>query len=172
MSPYTLEDAKKAWGRAYDGLSREEVNRRIRGFATLLRGIAHSGSVSPEEFADALGIDAAEAREIFSELAAAGMQLDADGNIAGAALTATKTPHAMRVRGRELYAWCALDTLFLPGLLGASAEVDSSCPVSGEKIHLSVSATGVSSHSPADAVLSVVLPGESSGAQTGPASPT
>ena len=172
MSPYTLDEAKQAWGSAYEGLSQEEVNRRVRGFATLVRGIAHSGAISPGEFADSLGLEPAEANELLSAFVAVGMELDGDGNIAGAALTTTKTPHAMRFDGHNLYAWCALDTLFIPGLLEVTAEVESVCPVSGGEIHLTVSETGVLSQSHPDAVISVVLPGVSPRVQTGPASPT
>jgi alkylmercury lyase len=73
--------------------------------------------------------------------------------------------------GRRFYAWCALDTLFIPGLVGKPAEVSSHCPVSGAEIRLSVALQGVVEYEPSDAVLSVFLPG-ASGLLTGPASPT
>jgi len=51
-----------------------------------------------------------------------GMESGDSGNIVGAALTTRETPHKVRLSGRDLYAWCALDTLFIPGLLGEDAE--------------------------------------------------
>ncbi len=75
--------------------------------------------------------------------------------------------------GKELYAWCSLDTLFIPGLLGEDAEISSTCPVSGDPIRLRVTPAGVQNFSPPDAVVSIVLPnvGQES-IRTGPASPT
>jgi alkylmercury lyase len=63
-------------------------------------------------------------------------------------------PHRLTVAGRTLYAWCAYDTLFLPELLGATAEVESHCPVTGESITLTVSGTEVSNPQPTGTVLS------------------
>jgi alkylmercury lyase len=63
-------------------------------------------------------------------------------------------PHRLTVAGRTLYAWCAFDTLFLPELLGATAEVESRCPTTGEQITLTVSGTEVSNLRPEATVLS------------------
>ena len=88
-------------------------------------------------------------------------------------LTTTKTPHALSLEGRTLYAWCALDTLFIPGLLDQVAEVESTCPTSGTRVRLIVTPEGVTSVDPTHAVLSVVLPaGDDSDAGIGLASPT
>jgi alkylmercury lyase len=63
-------------------------------------------------------------------------------------------PHRLSVGGRALYAWCAFDTLFLPELLGANAEVESHCPTTGESITLTVIGTQVREVRPAETVLS------------------
>ena len=171
MSRSTLEEAKRAWSQGSEGLSEEEVGRQALGFGAIVRGIAERGAVSPDEFAKELGLEPAAARELFEGFARAGVELDEAGNISGAALTTTKTPHEVQMSGRTFYAWCALDTLFIPGLVGEPAEVISRCPVSGAEIRLSVSPQGVVEHSPREAALSVFLPGASS-LLTGPASPT
>jgi alkylmercury lyase len=171
-----LERAKSAWARTYGGLEQEVVDRRVRGFSAVVRGIARVGAVSPEAFATDCGVDLAEAQELFAWLQTQGAEFDEGGNIVGAALSTRPTPHAVRIPGREaLYAWCALDTLFIPGLLGEAATIESSCAASGEAIRLSVSPSGPSrivEHSPEDIVLSVVLPASSGAPRTGPASPT
>jgi alkylmercury lyase len=167
-----LERARQAWGRAYEGLSQEEIDRRVRGFTTIVRGIARDGVVKPSSLAAEMDIDADEARQIFSGLQLMGMEVDSAGDIVGAAVTTRPTPHTLRIAGRApLFAWCALDTLFLPGLIGEPALVESSCPTSGEAISLSVSPSGVTDCSPEKAVLTVFLP-DSSERRTGPASPT
>ena len=169
----SVDDAKRAWARSYDGLGQEEIDQRVLGFAALVHGIAGHGTVSPEEFGMELGIDTSRAKEVFEGLSTIGVQVDQSGNVVGAALTALETPHRIEVAGKELYAWCALDTLFIPGLLGESAEVESKCPVSGETVRLRVTPEGVQEFGPTEAVISVVLPGiGGSPMQIGPASPT
>jgi alkylmercury lyase len=63
-------------------------------------------------------------------------------------------PHRLIVNSQTLYAWCAWDTLFLPELLGATAEVESRCPTTGRRITLTVDRTRVRSQDPAETVLS------------------
>jgi alkylmercury lyase len=137
----------------------------------MIRAIAEEGVVSFERFAELTGLDGETAKALFAGLSAGGMQTDESGNILGAALTARETPHRVRVAGKDLYAWCALDTLFIPGLLGETADIESCCPDSGEAIRLTVSPERVEACEPAGAWLSVVLPGRSS-RQIGPTSPT
>jgi alkylmercury lyase len=63
-------------------------------------------------------------------------------------------PHRLSVGGRTLYAWCAYDTLFLPELLGARAEVQSHCPTTGAPITLTVVGTEVREVHPPQTLLS------------------
>ncbi len=173
MSRTALEDAKAAWARAYEGLTREEIDQRVMGFSALVRGIADAGAVTPDEFSRTTSLDPARATELFSSLAAFGVECDEQGRIVGAALTTKPTPHVIRIAGKQLFAWCALDTLFIPGLVGKVGEVESTCPASQAPVRLTVTPKGVQTVDPPDAVLSVVLPGVgSSGSTTGPASPT
>lgn len=66
--------------------------------------------------------------------------------------------HTIEVEGRRLFAWCAWDTLFLPGILGAEARVESECPVTRETISLIVGPDGVGETSHRQAVVSFLLP--------------
>lgn len=58
-------------------------------------------------------------------------------------LTLRRTAHAFEVAGQRLHTWCAWDTLFLPALLGATARVRSTCPVTGRAIELTVAPDGI-----------------------------
>jgi alkylmercury lyase len=75
-------------------------------------------------------------------------------------LTIVPTRHRLRIGERDLYAWCAWDTLFLPALLGARAEVHSSCRASGLPVRLTVGAGAIDAASAATLALSFVLPAE------------
>ena len=171
MTTSTLDEAKRAWASAYAGLSQNEIDVRVRGFTEIVRAIATEGTLSPDAFAAKMGFEVSKATELFWGLEALGMQFDNAGNIVGAALTTAETPHRVRFDGKQLFAWCALDTLFIPGLLGKTLAVESNCPISGEAVKLSVSPNRIESVEPDGVWLSVFLPGGSSG-QTGPESPT
>jgi alkylmercury lyase len=68
--------------------------------------------------------------------------------IAFSGLSLTRTAHRFTIAGRQLYTWCAWDTLFLPAMLGRSAKVESSCPVTGSHVRLTVDPDGVREHDP------------------------
>ena len=88
-----------------------------------------------------------------------GVQRNADGAVTAFwGLTLSKTKHRFRVDGRELHTWCAWDTLFLPPLLGATAEVESACPMTGKRIALRISPRGIEAAEPESVVLSFMTP--------------
>ena len=76
----------------------------------------------------------------------------------GLALARLVPTHRLEVEGRELFAWCAWDTLFIPGLLGAVARVESTCPTTGHTIWLTVSPEGIVEASHPSAVVSFLTP--------------
>jgi alkylmercury lyase len=92
----------------------------------------------------------------------ADLEVDQSGNVVGWGLTLIPTLHRFQVNGHTFYTWCALDALTYPALLGLSARVESSCPVSGAPVTLSVTPTGVHDLAPASAVVSVVIPEQGS----------
>ena len=74
----------------------------------------------------------------------------------GFGLTLVPTPHAYEANGRKLYAWCAVDALLFPVMLGHTAQIESRDPVTGEKIQVTVSPDGVQNVEPESAVVSWV----------------
>ncbi len=168
-----FETALHAWESSSGASTKEEARRRAKAYTFLLRRIAEGYPASADELALELGITSRDASEVFRGLQASGMEFDEDGHLTGAALTARKTPHRISFTGKELFAWCALDALFIPGLLDEVAEVRSPCAASGDEIRLRVGPRGVETFEPSGAVISVVLPGLGcSPGETGPASPT
>ncbi len=67
-------------------------------------------------------------------------------------------PHRFQVDGRTLYTWCAWDSVFIPGILGKTAHVESTDPLTREKISLVVEPEGVKELEPADTVVSFLAP--------------
>lgn len=70
-------------------------------------------------------------------------------------------PHRFIVEGCTLYTWCAWDSLFIPGILGKTARVESVCPVTKGQITLEVAPDGVKQIDPPTVVVSFLTPDHS-----------
>jgi alkylmercury lyase len=123
------------------------------------RRLAEGSPAPASDIAQRAGASAERVEELLASWP--GVYLDEAKNVIGFwGLTITKLSptHRVRVDGRNLFAWCAWDTLFLPGILGANARVDSACPTTGETISLVVSPEGVVETSHPGAVVSFRTP--------------
>lgn len=137
-----------------------------RLFRELLRLLADGGPVT-------IGQLAAAAARPFDDVqrAVAGWndtEYDQQRRITGWGLTLRPTPHRFGVSGKQLYTWCALDTLFFPAVIGRPARVESPCAGTGVLIRFTVDPTaGVSALEPATAVVSIVTPEKMSSVRAG-----
>ena len=134
----------------------------------LLDAIAEGQPVSTTGFAQRTGLDAEAVDEIFSQMRNEGSEFNAEGALVGKVLTQIPTPHHFNLSGKELYAWCALDALFLAGLMGRTAQVESTSPATGQEIRLTVAPDHVENSNPDGIVLSIIIPGKLE--DTGPGS--
>ena len=165
MLSFTLDEIIAAWQEAK---KREYLSPEKRAFElAILRKLAEGRPVSPEQIAASTRSAVNAVRGIFQSLREGRADFDAQGNLVGMVLTLIPTPHEFRVKDKQLYAWCALDTLFLPGLIGAPAEIISTCPATGTEVRLTITPEGINSARPAEAVLSVVVPGFSAACKPG-----
>jgi alkylmercury lyase len=125
---------------------------------TLFRLLAEGAPLEPERLATHAALPESEAGALLA--AWHGVHCDDAGRVvAFQGLSVVEAPHRFRVDGRELYTWCAWDTLFLPELIGRPAEVESTCPTTGTTVSLRVGPDGPSELSPTNAVLSFIRPG-------------
>ncbi len=84
---------------------------------------------------------------------------DQDAVVGFGGLTVVEMPpHRFIVDGRTLHTWCAWDSLFIPGVLGKPARVESVCPVTKEQISLEVGPDGVKRVDPPTIVVSFLTP--------------
>jgi alkylmercury lyase len=60
--------------------------------------------------------------------------------------------------GKPIYAWCALDPFLIVPVIGRSARVESTDPITGEPITMTVTPEGVEDVSPASAVVTFLTP--------------
>ena len=71
---------------------------------------------------------------------------------------AYRSTHTMKMNGRTLAAWCAWDTLFLPQLVGHTAEIESASPNNAGTVRLSITPQHVERVEPVEARMSVLVP--------------
>ena len=123
----------------------------------LYRELARGTPVSPSSLADRVGMPA---EMVVRQLRNwPGVYYDGEQRVVGFwGLTIAPMAHRLRVEGREVYAWCAWDALFLPALLGTSVEVESSCRATGAPVRLTVTPRGVESSESAGLSVSFLLP--------------
>jgi alkylmercury lyase len=143
--------------RLVTGLTRPGSARTTPGlYRTLLRLLAVA------DLARAAGHHEGEVRTAIASWA--DTEYDEAGHIVGYGLTLRPTPHSFTVDDHQLYAWCALDTLFFPTVIGRPAQVESPCQATGAPVRLTVDpTTGVTDLDPATAVVSVVTVKEDCG---------
>jgi alkylmercury lyase len=164
VQEFTVEEVIEAWKSRFDDEPQSEhslLNESYSLTLLLLDLLAGGQPVSAEQLAGRSEQSPDQIEDIFKRFRECGGEFDGQGNLVGAALTLNPTAHRFLINGKELYTWCALDALFLPNLLGRTAEVASTCPVTGQIIQLSINPEGVVNHSPAGLVLSITIPGVS-----------
>ena len=130
--------------------------RDARLYVAMKRLLANGTAVAPSEVADVLDEPLDDILETLDR--APGIERDTEGNVLGWGLTLKPTPHRFEVEGNKLFTWCAFDTLFFPALLGRTVTIHSTCPHSGDAIHLIVRPDGIEAVTPPEAVVSIVLP--------------
>ena len=125
----------------------------LRGMRTLARGRPLPPEQVERIIADS-GIVPDDAHQFLGQVAERGP----DDTLVGIlGLSLRETPHRFTVDGRQLFTWCATDTLFLPSLLGQTASIESHSPVSPATIRLTVSTRRVEAVDPVDTVVSMVV---------------
>jgi len=126
----------------------------------IYRQLAEGRPVAPSRLAQALRVATGDVTELLKRPNVKWLtHADQQGQIIGfGGLAVQEMTHRFIVDGRTLYTWCAWDSLFIPGILGRKADVESPAPESGARIRLTVAPTGVQHIEPQSAVMSFLLP--------------
>jgi alkylmercury lyase len=125
---------------------------------TLYRELAKGKAVDGDRLARALGVSSAEGRALLQrEAIKRSVYPDGEGRVLGfGGLSAKPMHHRFDVKGTTLWTWCALDSLFIPGILGCPARVTSPDPETRQLVRLIVTPDGIESVDPKAAVISLV----------------
>lgn len=126
----------------------------------IYRQLAEGQPVAPSRLAQALGVATSDVAELLKRPNLKCLTYaDQQGRIIGfGGLAVQEMAHHFIVDGRTLYTWCAWDSLFIPGILGRKADVESAAPESGARIRLTVAPNEVQQVEPQSAVMSFLLP--------------
>lgn len=145
---------RKLWTAAMPRLSPEEQRAGI----VLLRELAGGEPIGASQLARALGASLEEAEAMLTKSALRPfVYAGKDGRVVGFwGLSTRPTHHQFTINGRRLWTWCAQDSLFLPELLGGTAQAESRDPEAGELIRLTISPVGVEAAEPKEVVVSMV----------------
>ena len=125
----------------------------------LYRQLARGDAVPPASLGDALGVPTEKVTTLLEDEQLKGWVFyDDEGSVIGfRGLAIREMPHRFEVEGRTLYTWCAIDSLFIPEMLGKPAKVQSRDPHTGTAITLTVTPDGVEAVEPAAAVMSILI---------------
>ncbi len=89
------------------------------------------------------------------------VEFDRAGNIVGLGTTLVPTAHRFQLGGQLLYTWCAFDTVLFPPSLHVEAQVQSTCPVTGQPITFVATPEGtVLDLLPTRGVMSLIVPAQ------------
>jgi alkylmercury lyase len=123
------------------------------------RHMSSGEPVDPAVVANAVGVPVDRVEEKLNSWP--GVFRDDQGRVVGfggQAIAKLDPEYRFLSEGKTSYAWCALDTLFIPPILGKTVSVEASDPVSGEAVSLVVDGGGARDVRPAGALVSMVVP--------------
>ena len=170
-SSSTLDEIITAW----KARKQEQSTQVLAASIQTIKLLAQGQPVTKEQLRSQVSLTEDEVSRYFANLEKNGCEFDGKGQLVGNALSLTPSPYQMQINGQALFAWCALDTLFLPAYVGQAAQVASTCHVTNIPISLTVTPKGVESLDPVTTVLSIVVPGITPScdlkAKTGPQGP-
>ncbi len=123
----------------------------------LYRLLAQGEPVSPTSLAKAVNLSETYIRDLLTRWP--GVYRDETGSVIGFwGLALPEMPHRFMVERRTLHTWCAWDSLFIPGIIGKTAHVESADPLTKALVTLSVGPDGVNDASSAGVVVSFLFP--------------
>ncbi|MPZ32991.1 MAG: hypothetical protein GEV13_18705 [Rhodospirillales bacterium] len=146
----------------------DELSRRLpavspedqRHGMVLLHELAKGEPVAIGQLAEALGTPVEKAETFTKDSALSPfIHKDEGGRIQGFwGLSVKPTHHQLTINERKLWAWCAVDTLLYPELLGETAKIETRDPETDQLNRLTVSPTRVEAVEPTGIVVSMVRP--------------
>lgn len=170
MEQLKKDEVIKAYRKAYDAIPQEALDLDLRLTVRTIQALSRGKPVSPEQLAEIWEVPLEQVRSVLAGAVLAGRaEVNSQGDLVGGILSLIPTPHRISIGGKQLYAWCAYDAIYVPGLAGKTAEISTQDPITGDPIKIIITPDGVADVQPEGSVVSVV--GVESDMRGGPKSP-
>lgn len=144
---------------AYAQIPKEAIELDLRVTVKTIQLLSEGRPLSAKRLAEVWDMSQDQVRVILEQASSTGKaQLDGEGNLVGGVLSLVPTTHKVRLNDNDLYAWCAYDAIYIPGVIGMKAQIESTDPVNGETIRMTITPHGVNDLNPEGSVVSVVSP--------------
>ncbi len=171
MKQLNSKEIFDAYRKAIATIPQDAYELDLRVTIQTMQALAEGEPVPAERLAEIWGFPVDQVQTILAQAKNRGqVELDDEGNVIGANVSFVPTNHAVQVENVGLYAWCAWDAIYLPGVLGKPAQVKSQDPISGETISMTITPGGVTELHPSGALASVVSPDVNIAGPAGPES--
>lgn len=160
MEENTLEKVIKEYREAFDAIPQEALELDLRVTFKTIQALAKGNPVSPTQLSDIWGMPLDQVQVILKQAEENGrVEINDQGDLVGAVLSLNPTQHQISMDNQRLYAWCAYDAMYVPGVVGKPAKIVSKDPVTGGTIRVSINPDDVEAVQPESVVVSVVDPG-------------
>ncbi|NIS83399.1 MAG: hypothetical protein GTO14_25110 [Anaerolineales bacterium] len=172
MEQLTKDELIEEYREAYAAIPQEALDLDLRVTVRTMQAPAKGKPVSPDQLAKTWDLPLEQVRSVLATAVAAGQaEIDSQGDLVGGVLSLIPTAHRISMDGKQLYAWCAYDAIFAPGIVGKTARIVSKDPVTSNPIRIRITITpaGVTDVQPEGSVVSVV--GGETDMRGGPESP-
>lgn len=161
MEQLTKDEMIEAYRKAYDAIPKDALELDLRITVKTIQALAEGSPLSPDRLAELWEMDIDQVGIILNQALAAGrIELNDQGNLVGGILSLNLTPHRISIDGKVLYAWCAYDAIYIPGVVGKSAQITSEDPNTDGLIDIFITPSGLARIHPEGTVISVVGPEE------------
>jgi len=157
MDHSSIDKFREKTRQALDKLPEGAYEAELRLQVIALQLLSKGEPVSPDRLAEAWNMPIEQVQAIFEQASKLGtLQLDNSGNMVGTAISLIPSSHKFQIDGKNLYAWCAYDAIYAPGVIGKNGIIDSADPISNEPIRIMVSPEGVKESEPKGIFATVV----------------
>ncbi len=117
-----------------------------------IRLLAKGRPASPTEIAGAANLPLPRVETALRDLG--DVEWTPDGRVEGMGLTPRETPHRIKIGEAEMFAWCAMDTLFFAAILHQGVEIESPGGATGEPLRIATDGRRIISADPPSIVVS------------------
>ena len=160
MQQNILEKVIEKYRDAYDAIPQAALELDLRVTFKTIQALAKGNPISPAQLANIWDMPLEQVQAILKQAEENGrVEINSQGELVGAVLSLNPTQHQILMDNQHLYAWCAYDAMYAPGVVGKPAQIVSKDPVTDRTIQVSITPDGVETIQPESAVVSVVDPG-------------